>query len=76
MAIACRLDDGQYVLARNFEQIQPQGVHSTREQPPPTESFECWTGTGWSRDQDKARRFTSQQDALDFLALGVIDQQQ
>ena len=46
-----------------------------REQLPPADSFECWTGTGWTRDQDKARRFASQQDALDFLSLGVIDQQ-
>jgi hypothetical protein len=75
MAIPYQLDDGKYVLARNFDKIHPQGARPTREQLPPTETFECWTGSGWTYDRDRARRFASQQEALDFLALGVIDQQ-
>jgi len=73
MAIPYRLDDGKYVLARNFKEIPAETIRSTREQLAPTESFECWTGSGWSYDQDQCRRFLSQQEALDFLALGVID---
>jgi hypothetical protein len=73
MAIPYRLDDGKYVLARNFKETPLQGAGSTREELRPAESFECWTGSGWSYDQDQCRRFLSQQEALDFLALGVID---
>jgi len=73
MAIPYRLDDGKYVLARNLQEIPSQGPRPAREELPPTERFECWTGSGWSYDQDQCRRFLSQQEALDFLALGVID---
>jgi len=72
MAIPYRLDDGKYVLARNFQEIPAEGIRSTREQFAPKERFECWTGSGWTYDQDQCRRL-SQQEALDFLALGVID---
>jgi hypothetical protein len=69
MPMQVHQDDGRWVIARNFQQVDTGGIAGPRSQSANRvrEIYDCWTGERWWGQRYSAKTFATREEAQKYL---------